>query len=217
MPAVAGVLLVNFLLVGLPLLMMSLDVRHAPHIILFMLASGVLCAAEFVQASDRPERFTSFERYQCAALAGGAILLILQWSALTETGLTHRPHSSTGMVSGLVTFTAGCLLRAGAIRQLNAGFRSQSSTTSLATTGVFATCRHPSETGLILTSMGLPIILGAWWTLALFLPPTIAVAVYRTQAEERSLRSTFGAEHDRYRQAVGRWIPWFATVTEPGR
>jgi protein-S-isoprenylcysteine O-methyltransferase Ste14 len=77
---------------------------------------------------------------------------------------------------------------------------------SLVTTGIYGLIRHPSYLGLLVSSLGwgLAFRSGVGVLLAaLLVPPLIA----RIQAEERLLRSQFGAEYDAYRAHTSRLIP----------
>ena len=77
---------------------------------------------------------------------------------------------------------------------------------TLVTSGIYSAIRHPSYLGLLVNSLG--------WTLAfrsgvgvllaaLMIPPILA----RINAEERLLRSQFGAEHDAFCSRTSRLIP----------
>ncbi len=77
----------------------------------------------------------------------------------------------------------------------------------LVTSGLYGVIRHPSYLGLIVLSVG--------WALAfrsgvglLLVALTIVPVIGRIEAEERLLRSQFGAEYDAYRARTWRLIPW---------
>jgi protein-S-isoprenylcysteine O-methyltransferase Ste14 len=77
---------------------------------------------------------------------------------------------------------------------------------ALVTTGIYSLIRHPSYLGLLISSLGwgLAFRSGVGVLLAaLLVPPLVA----RIQAEERLLRSQFGAEYDAYRARTSRLIP----------
>jgi protein-S-isoprenylcysteine O-methyltransferase Ste14 len=77
---------------------------------------------------------------------------------------------------------------------------------TLATSGIYRIIRHPSYLGLLVASLGwgLAFRSGVGVLLeALLIPPLVA----RIQAEERLLRSEFGAEYDTYRGRTSRLIP----------
>jgi protein-S-isoprenylcysteine O-methyltransferase Ste14 len=76
----------------------------------------------------------------------------------------------------------------------------------LATSGIYRIIRHPSYLGLLVASLGwgLAFRSGVGVLLAALLIPPLAA---RIQAEERLLRSEFGAEYDTYRGRTSRLIP----------
>jgi protein-S-isoprenylcysteine O-methyltransferase Ste14 len=77
---------------------------------------------------------------------------------------------------------------------------------TLVTTGVYGVIRHPSYLGLLVNSLG--------WGLAfrsgigvLLTALTIVPLVARIRAEERLLRTQFGAEYDAYCTRTSRLVP----------
>jgi protein-S-isoprenylcysteine O-methyltransferase Ste14 len=76
----------------------------------------------------------------------------------------------------------------------------------LVTSGVYGVIRHPSYLGLLISSLGwgLAFRSGIGVLLAaLLVPPLLA----RINAEERLLKSQFGAEYEAYRARTSRLIP----------
>ena len=77
---------------------------------------------------------------------------------------------------------------------------------SLATTGVYGIIRHPSYLGLLVNSLGWGLAFRSWIGVlltALLIPPLLA----RIRAEERLLRTQFGAEYEAYCAWTSRLIP----------
>jgi protein-S-isoprenylcysteine O-methyltransferase Ste14 len=79
---------------------------------------------------------------------------------------------------------------------------------TLVTSGVYEVIRHPSYLGLLVNSLG--------WALAfrsgvgvLITALTLVPLHARIQAEERLLRTQFGADYDAYRARTARLIPGF--------
>ena len=77
---------------------------------------------------------------------------------------------------------------------------------TLVTSGVYGVIRHPSYLGLLVNSLGWGLAfrsgVGVLLT-ALIIPPLLA----RIRAEERLLRTQFGAEYDAYCARTSRLIP----------
>lgn len=77
---------------------------------------------------------------------------------------------------------------------------------TLVTTGIYGVIRHPSYLGLLVGSLGWALAFRSWpgvLLTALMVVPIIA----RIRAEERLLRSQFGAEYDAYRSRTSRLMP----------
>ena len=74
------------------------------------------------------------------------------------------------------------------------------------TTGVYGVIRHPSYLGLLVSSLGWALAFRSGvgvLLVALLIPPLIA----RIDAEERLLRTQFGAEYDAHCRRTSRLIP----------
>lgn len=111
---------------------------------------------------------------------------------------------------GVVFFVVGGALRIWPVFVLGrrfSGLVAIQSGHELVTTGIYGVIRHPSYLGLLINSVG--------WALAfrsgvgllltvLTIPPLLA----RIFAEERLLRSHFGAKYDAYTNRTWRLIPW---------
>lgn len=77
---------------------------------------------------------------------------------------------------------------------------------ALATDGVYGVVRHPSYLGLLINALGWGLAFRSWAGVllaALLIPLLVA----RIRAEERLLRSRFGAEYDAYRARTSRLVP----------
>ncbi|HSU37051.1 MAG TPA: isoprenylcysteine carboxylmethyltransferase family protein [Propionibacteriaceae bacterium] len=76
----------------------------------------------------------------------------------------------------------------------------------LLTTGPYALTRNPMYLGWALLHLGCALLAGSGWLLAAELPA--ALVVHRAVlSEERRLEARFGAEFERYRAMVGRYLP----------
>src|SRR5580693_6740636 len=110
---------------------------------------------------------------------------------------------------GVVLFAAGGALRIWPVFVLGhrfSGLVAIQPGHELVTTGVYSVIRHPSYAGLLISSAGWGLAfrsgVGVLLT-ALIIPPLLA----RIDAEERLLRSQFGAEYEAYRARTSRLIP----------
>ncbi|MDQ6867998.1 MAG: isoprenylcysteine carboxylmethyltransferase family protein [Pseudomonadota bacterium] len=110
---------------------------------------------------------------------------------------------------GVVLFAAGGALRLWPVVVLGnrfSGLVAIQPGHTLVTSGVYGGIRHPSYLGLLVNSLGWVLAFRSGVGLlitALLIPPLVA----RIRAEERLLRSQFGAEYDAYRARTSRLIP----------
>ncbi len=110
---------------------------------------------------------------------------------------------------GVVLFAAGGALRLWPVVVLGnrfSGLVAIQPGHTLVTSGVYRVIRHPSYLGLLVNSLG--------WALAfrsgvglLLTALIVPVLLARIRAEERLLRTQFGAEYDAYRARTSRLIP----------
>ncbi|MBA2410006.1 MAG: isoprenylcysteine carboxylmethyltransferase family protein [Gammaproteobacteria bacterium] len=76
--------------------------------------------------------------------------------------------------------------------------------------GFFAHCRNPLYLGNLLGILGLLIIHNSPWAYAIGIPFSLCLYMTIIAAEEDFLARKFGAEYERYRQRVPRFIPVLA-------
>jgi protein-S-isoprenylcysteine O-methyltransferase Ste14 len=111
---------------------------------------------------------------------------------------------------GVVLFAAGGALRIWPVFVLGhrfSGLVAIQPGHTLVTSGVYAVIRNPSYLGLLVNSLGWALAFrsGAGVLLtALLIPPLVA----RINAEERLLRTQFGAAYEAYCARTWRLIPW---------
>ena len=110
---------------------------------------------------------------------------------------------------GVVLFAAGGALRIWPVFVLGRRFSGLVAIQpghTLITGGLYGVIRHPSYLGLLVNSLGWALAFRSGVGLlltALLLPPLVA----RIRAEERLLRSQFGAEYEAYCRRTSRLIP----------
>ncbi|HXX84660.1 MAG TPA: isoprenylcysteine carboxylmethyltransferase family protein [Casimicrobiaceae bacterium] len=110
---------------------------------------------------------------------------------------------------GVILFAVGGILRLWPVFVLGhrfSGLVAIQEGHTLVTTGIYSLIRHPSYLGLLVNSLGWGLTfrssVGVLLTL-LLIPPLLA----RIQAEEKLLRTQFGAEYEAYRARTSRLIP----------
>jgi protein-S-isoprenylcysteine O-methyltransferase Ste14 len=110
---------------------------------------------------------------------------------------------------GVILFAAGGALRIWPVFVLGRRFSGLVAIQpghALVTTGIYGAIRHPSYLGVLILMAGWALAFRSGIGLvlaALIIPPLLV----RIRAEERLLRSQFGAEYDAYRARTARLIP----------
>jgi protein-S-isoprenylcysteine O-methyltransferase Ste14 len=141
----------------------------------------------------------------CAAfLAFEAIAAVL---ALAIDELT--PLRVAGTAAAVLACLAGVRLRCLAIESLGASFAQppfRELAPGLASSGVFAIVRHPSELGLLLYCTGFAILVPGPIMLGAFILLLLPLAAMRIVREERWLSLALGARHRVYCMASPRLI-----------
>jgi protein-S-isoprenylcysteine O-methyltransferase Ste14 len=111
---------------------------------------------------------------------------------------------------GVVLFAAGGALRLWPVFVLGnrfSGLVAIQPGHALVTRGVYGVIRHPSYLGLLVNACGWALAFRSGVGLllaALLVPPLVA----RINAEERLLKTQFGAQYDAYRARTSRLLPW---------
>lgn len=72
--------------------------------------------------------------------------------------------------------------------------------------GPFRFTRNPIYVAQVLAYVGLALMLDLPWTLALLAAPVLALQRAIIPFEEARLRARFGADYERYRATVPRWL-----------
>lgn len=81
---------------------------------------------------------------------------------------------------------------------------------ALVIVGPYRYVRNPMYVGGLLTWLGLGLLWGSWFVLALTAVLALIVHLFVVLYEEPTLRRLFGADYDAYCRSVHRWLPaWF--------
>lgn len=74
--------------------------------------------------------------------------------------------------------------------------------------GAYKWVRHPSYSGAIMTSVGIGLALGNFGSIAVMVVGTIAVYIYRIEAEETALEGALGEAYAKFKSNRRRLIPF---------
>lgn len=121
-------------------------------------------------------------------------LVVLQvlWlgAAALEPGLRGGVAPPPLFALGLALFVAGEALRCWCILALGSWWNARARVDPglrVVSHGPYRWIRHPNYLGVLLELVGLPLAGGAWWTLALLVPPHVLVLWRRIRGEDRLL------------------------------
>jgi protein-S-isoprenylcysteine O-methyltransferase Ste14 len=179
--------------------------RTALAVALALLAGASLFADGNLSPGLREDRGN---RWVIAALAL-IRLLDAYLSAYTDRKEFWTIDGDTIRWLGVVLFTAGGVLRLWPVFVLGRRFSGLVAIQpghTLVTNGVYSVIRHPSYLGLLVNALGWGFACRSGVSVlltALLIPPLLA----RIRAEERLLRTQFGAEYDAYCARTSRLIP----------
>ncbi len=172
---------------------------------LFVMAGAALFAGGNISSGVREDRGN---RWVIAALSLIGVLAAFL-PALTDRKEFWTLDGDAVRWLGVVLFVAGGALRLWPVVVLGnrfSGLVAIQPGHTLVTRGVYGVIRHPSYLGLLVNSLGWVLAFRSGVGLlltALIIPPLLA----RIGAEERLLRTQFGAEYDAYRARTSRLIP----------
>lgn len=78
--------------------------------------------------------------------------------------------------------------------------------TALITTGPYRVSRNPGYLGMTLAYVGIAVVSGAVWVLAVLVPVLLVVDRGVIRREERHLERRFGDDYARFKARTRRWI-----------
>ena len=139
--------------------------------------------------------------YYAAGLAGGMAvnsLVALPLGGRAATAVVGAVVAALGLA---LTFTGA----AGVIRHRTT-IVPHHFVATLLTDGAFRVSRNPMYTGLAIAYLGLALVFGSWWPLALWPLVIIAVRQLVIRPEEQYLTQRFGQTYTDYQSRVRRWL-----------
>jgi methyltransferase len=131
-------------------------------------------------AADTRANWIALVAAQTAWIAGCAL----------EPALRGTVAPRSAFVTGVALFLAGAALRTWCILRLGPAWNARARVDPglrVVSSGPDRWIRHPNYLGVLLELVGLPLAGGAWWTLALTVPPHVYVLAQRIRGEDRLL------------------------------
>jgi protein-S-isoprenylcysteine O-methyltransferase Ste14 len=182
---------------------------HPPFIAVLVIFILLLGAAMFTQGNLNPgEREDRGNRWVIWTIMGLSLVLAYVPAYSDRIGLWTLDGEAVRWI-GVALGAIGGTLRILPVFVLGrrfSGLVAIQKEHRLVTTGIYATIRHPSYLGLLMTTAGWVLVFRSGVGLiiaALFVP----IILGRIRAEERLLASQFGAEYEAYRARSSRLLP----------
>jgi len=211
--------LINVIVISLPLLIVAIDfteLMSRPASWIFYFLISLFCLLESnasfgVGSGASVQADRSFLPYLI-----GVLVLLLIWVSLYEYSADHYLHwqqlpaLSILVPSSLILI--GIFLRVISIKTLNRFFLSHIGLVNehkLITTGIYSLVRHPSEAGLLLICLAVPILLGSLSGLMLTGLLIVPLCLYRIHREDRMMFLHFNDKFVAYKLSTPALLPRF--------
>jgi protein-S-isoprenylcysteine O-methyltransferase Ste14 len=139
--------------------------------------------------------------YYAAGLAGGMAI-----NGVVAFPLGGRPATA---VAGAVVAALGLALNfagVAAVIRHRTTIVPHHPVATLLTGGAYRLSRNPMYTGLAIAYLGLALLFGSWWPLALWPLVIVAVRHLVIRPEEQYLTQRFGQTYTDYQSRVRRWL-----------
>jgi protein-S-isoprenylcysteine O-methyltransferase Ste14 len=139
--------------------------------------------------------------YYAAGLAGGMAI-----NGAIALPLGGRPATA---VAGVVVAALGLALAfagVAAVVRHRTTIVPHHPVATLLTGGAYRLSRNPMYTGLAIAYLGLALLFGSWWPLALWPLVIVAVRQLVIRPEEQYLTQRFGQTYTDYQSRVRRWL-----------
>jgi len=168
-----------------------------------------ISATAYAHRRGLPPARSVDRRARRLALATGMTIVFIGWAGIVQRAV-GLPQMVSWWPAGAAMMAAGIALRWSAIRGLGEHFVTAVTVPGrrpLIQGGIFARLRHPSESGLLLFTLGTAVFLGSTAAAALWLAMLLPLTFIRIRIEERCLLETFGDEYREYQRRVPALVP----------
>jgi protein-S-isoprenylcysteine O-methyltransferase Ste14 len=163
------------------------------------------------------------------SLLPGTVVLLVPALIVWATGSVSVGWGLPGLLAALPVILGAALLAAGGVlvtwtialfaRVGRGTLAPWDATSTLVVLGPYRHVRNPMITGVLFLLLGEAALLGSWPLLAWFAAVAAVNAAHMPLVEEPGLVRRYGAEYERYRENVPRWLPrlraWEAAQPPP--
>ena len=206
--AICGGIGLNLLILAIPLLIHR-DPILSPPLIAFFFLMSIFCGAEMLAGSHDDISSAHADAWSYLPHMSGVALLMVLWvsvySGATDLSGVHLINTIAALA-----ILAGIWLRYSAITTLKEKFLSHVSLTSehaLICTGIYRYLRHPSELGLLLIGLSVPILLGSTTGGLVFVLTLLPLISIRITVEDHMLGAAFPTEFAQYKSETPALLP----------
>jgi protein-S-isoprenylcysteine O-methyltransferase Ste14 len=143
---------------------------------------------------------------------GIMILAVVGLCAFFPFALLRRSY---GRLDGFLETVGLCVVLFGQLLRASArGYKAENSDNSgkLVTGGPYAMVRNPMYLGILLIGLGIVLVLGNAWALALFAAGFLMQYLNLFDKEEKALARVFGKSYLEYTRRVPRLVPGFSFI-----
>lgn len=183
-----------------------------PLLLFLLVVAATLIRGRSVKAGPGIDAWAFFEARGLQRAAGLAfalsIAILVMTTALLATDLLDSPFAM--LAAGTAVMGIGALLVIAAQRQMGDAWRVGVRTGDapiFVTTGLFRFSRNPIFVGMIAMALGAALAAATWWGWTAALVFALACHI-QVRIEEAHLARAFGADYDRFRRMVPRWLFW---------
>lgn len=187
----------------------------------FLGLATLFCAAdlsrEFYPADEAATK-NSWQHFRTSTLAQvtGLVVLAIFWASQAEQVYWFDANRQSLLATGIgalgaVFFVAGAVLRWWAIAALRKYFVSETYVTQqqpLVDWGPYRFMRHPSETGILLATLGAVLLCQSFFAGVIWIGCLLPLVVYRVLLEEQGLIQGLGDCYADYQKRVRRLLPF---------
>lgn len=224
--AAGAAVVANGIVLAAPLVVFPPPLVTGGFVVRFLVFYAAATALVLADQLAEPDRAGDGQDVGLAVGTGLALLAVF-WTSLTE-GAFAMPDRAGGLVPflGFVVMMAGAVMRACAVLALGSGFvsdRHPDAGRPLATSGLHAVLRHPSEAGTLASGLGASLVFGSPSGFAVFAVLLVPLVLVRVRREDRALEAAYGDAFRAYAAVTGALVPWAAPspdasldLVEPG-
>lgn len=212
-----GVVL-NLCVLSAPLLLMVerlieipfLAFISSPVVLLFYSLISIFCFLESKVSVCCNDSLTESSEKPLLPYFASISVLVVFWASIYSCSQSSQDYSVFQISLASIVMLIGILIRTLSIKTLQAFFVSHVGLVNdhqLVKSGLYSVVRHPSELGLILICLGIPLLTSSLYALCATLTLILPSSLYRVLLEDKMINTAFGKDFINYKSSVPALIP----------